>query len=154
MFRTVFMMACLLIGSSASGTAIEEVNHWRAKNGLPAFREVEWMTQFAQHKAEWRAARLAKNGHQGPGVPPGCREGCGEARPEWGWLTCCQEETGAYAGAGVAIGADGERYMVLIVQGTSGSAPRGRSMGGGGRLRVIDTSPLTPDAPVVDRLRR
>ncbi|MEQ8848095.1 hypothetical protein [Botrimarina sp.] len=143
-----------LVAATAHGAAIDEVNHWRQKNGLPAFREVPWMTEFAQRKAEWRAARLAQNGHQGPPVPAGCREGCGEARPEWGWLTCCQEESGTYAGAGVALGADGQRYMVLIVQGASGSAPRGRTMGGGGRLRVIDTSAMTPNAPVMHRLRR
>lgn len=143
----------LLIATTASGTAIEEVNHWRSQNGLPAFQEDAQLTQFAQAKAEWRAARLAKNGHQGPPTPPGCREGCGEATPEWGWLTCCQEESGQQAGAGVAIGADGERYMVLVIRGTSGSAPRGRQIGGGGALRIIRTAHLTPDAPRIGRVR-
>lgn len=145
----------LLITSFASAGAMEEVNHWRTKNGLPPFKEVPWMTKFAQQKAEWRAARLAKNGHQGPQCPASCREGTGEAKSEWGWLTCCQEESGTWAGAGVAIGADGERYMVLVIHGTQGSAPRGRQIGGGSAgLRIINTSMLTPDAPRIARLVR
>ena len=96
------MLLSFLITSTALASAMEEVNHWRTQNGLEAFKEVPWMTKFAQEKAEWRAARLAENGHQGPRCPANCREGCGEARPEWGWLTCCQEETGKWAGAGVA----------------------------------------------------
>ena len=145
----------LLIPSLAAASAMDEVNHWRKANGLPELKEVEWMTEFAQNKAEWRAARLAKNGHQGPRCPGGCREGCGEAAPTWGWLTCCQEESGKYAGAGVAIGADGERYMVLIIKGTQGSAPKGRQIGGrGSALRIINTSKLTPDAPKVERIAR
>ena len=149
------MFLSLLLVSTASATAMEEVNRWRSLNGLPAFKEVPWMTEFAQKKAEWRAARLAQNGHQGPPCPAGCREGCGEARSEWGWLTCCQEESGKWAGAGVAIGADGQRYMVLIIHGTNGSAPRGRQIGGrGSSLRIINTSRLTADAPKIARLRR
>lgn len=146
----VLLLAC----SVSHGAAIDEVNHWRQQNGLPAFVEDDQLTEFAQQKAEWRAARLAKNGHQGPPTPAGCREGCGEATEQWGWLTCCQEETGTQAGAGVAIGADGERYMVLVIRGTHGTAPRGRKIGGGGPLRIVRTAHLTPDAPVMGRLGR
>ena len=154
MIVRVFLFV-LLISSSASGSAMEEVNHWRTQNGLEPLKEVAWMTDFAQRKAEWRAARLAQNGHQGPPCPAGCREGCGEASSEWGWLTCCQEETGKWAGAGVAVGADGQRYMVLIIQGTQGRAPKGRQIGGrGAQLRIINTSQLTPNAPRVDRVFR
>lgn len=32
-----------------------------------------------------------------------------------GWLACVMEETGDCGGAGVAIGADGQRYMVLLL---------------------------------------
>lgn len=146
-----------LTAPCAMGSAMDEVNRWREENGLQPLKELEWMTEFAQQKAEWRAARLAQNGHQGPPCPAGCREGTGEATPQWGWLTCCQEETGSYAGAGVAIGADGQRYMVLVMQGTRGSAPRGRTISGlgsgSGRLRIINTSALTPDAPRVALMR-
>lgn len=137
------LVLVLLIGGVASAMAIEEVNYWRIKNGLPAFTEVPWMTVAAQAKAEYRAARGLKDGHDGPRRPEGCREGTGEATPQWGWLTCCMEETGRYAGAGVAVGADGERYMVLIVHGVYGRAPIGR------RIRPLRTAHLTPDAPVI-----
>lgn len=149
MRTALFSMMCILsFCSLAQGSAIEEVNLWRQKNGLSPFIEDEKLTAAAQHKAEYRAARLLKNGHQGPACPAGCREGTGEARPSWGWLTCVMEETGKYAGAGVAVGADGERYMVLLVRGTRGSAPRGRS------VRPIRTAHLTPNAPIIRRLRR
>ncbi|MEO0532131.1 MAG: CAP domain-containing protein [Planctomycetota bacterium] len=152
--RTLATLAVLILTGTCHAAAIDEVNHWRQQNGLPAFTEDEELTAFAQQKAEWRAARLAKNGHQGPATPAGCREGCGEATADWGWLTCCQEETGTKAGAGVAIGADGERYMVLLIHGTQGTAPRGRKIGGGGPLRIVRTAHLTPDAPVIERIRR
>lgn len=158
MYRCTLFLAALIVAalfsSTASATAMKEVNHWRTQNGLPPLKEVPWMTKFAQKKAEWRAARLAQNGHQGPACPAGCREGTGEATPSWGWLTCCQEESGKWAGAGVAIGADGQRYMVLIIHGTRGTAPMGRQIGGGGRMRIINTSSLTPDAPKMQRIRR
>lgn len=154
MIRQIYALILVAAASTAGATAIEEVNYWRSQNGLPPFQEDEQLTQFAQAKAEWRAARLAKNGHQGPSVPAGCREGCGEATPDWGWLTCCQEETGQLAGAGVAIGADGERYMVLVIRGTNGSAPRGRKIGGNGPLKIVRTAHLTPDAKVMGRIRR
>lgn len=139
------VMLVLLLSSTAQAGALDEVNLWRTTNGLPPFQEDKRLTTTAQHKAEYRAARLLKNGHQGPPCPPGCREGTGEARPEWGWLTCVMEETGTYAGAGVAIGADGERYMVLIVRGTQGYAPISR------QLRPLRTAHLTPDAPRIGR---
>lgn len=137
----------LLVSSTANASALQEVNFWRTKNGLAPFQEDKKLTAAAQQKAEYRAARLLKDGHQGPSCPPGCREGTGEARPEWGWLTCVMEETGTHAGAGVAIGADGERYMVLIVRGTHGHAPKGR------QVRPLRTSHLTPDAPRIERAR-
>ena len=140
------MMLVLLLSSTAKAAAIDEVNLWRTKNGLTPFMEDKSLTRFAQRKAEYRAARLMKDGHQGPRCPPGCREGTGEARARWGWLTCVMEETGKYAGAGVAIGADGERYMVLIVRGTSGNAPIGR------KVRPLSTAHLTPNAPKIRRI--
>ena len=152
MFIRVLLLT-LLVTSTATASAMKEVNQWRTQNGLQPLKEVTWMTEFAQRKAEWRAARLAQNGHQGPRCPAGCREGTGEADSAWGWLTCCQEESGKWAGAGVAIGADGQRYMVLIIHGTQGTTPKGRQIGGrGARLRIIDTSKLTPNAPRIKRI--
>jgi hypothetical protein len=140
------VMIVLLLSSAAQASALEELNFWRTRNGLPAFQEDKTLTAAAQHKAEYRAARLLKDGHDGPTCPAGCREGTGEARPEWGWLTCVMEESGTHAGAGVAIGADGERYMVLLVRGTQGHASSGR------QVRPLRTAHLTPDAPRIDRV--
>jgi hypothetical protein len=140
------VMLLLLLSSTAQASALQEVNLWRTTNGLPAFQEDERLTAAAQYKAEYRAARLLQNGHQGPPCPPGCREGTGEATAEWGWLSCVMEESGTYAGAGVAIGADGQRYMVLMVRGTQGYAPSGR------QVRPLRTAHLTPDAPQIPRI--
>lgn len=135
-------------------SAMAELNFWRESNGLPILVEEPDYTEFAQMKAEWRAERLLKDGHDGPQHPEGTREGTGEATPDWGWLTCCQEETAERAGAGIAIGRDGLRYMVLVMRG-GGDAPKGRAIGGpGSRLRIIDTSHMTPDAPRVMKLTR
>lgn len=139
------LLLLIVTCSIAQASGMDEVNAWRRKNGLLPFREVPWMTSMAQKKAEYRAARLLKDGHQGPKCPTGCREGTGEAIPWWGWLTCCMEETGKWAGAGVAIGADGERYMVLIVYGVEGWAPIGRNVG------RPNTAYLTPYPPVIPR---
>jgi hypothetical protein len=57
------------------------------------------------------------------------------------------EEDATHGGAGVAIGDDNERYMVLVVRGGSGIAPRGRN------VRPIATAHLTPNAPRMRRLR-
>ena len=135
----------LFLTATVNAAALGEVNLWRIKNGLPPLVEDKELTLFAQHKAEYRAARLLKDSHEGPHHPEGCREGTGEAHPSWGWLTCVMEESGKYAGAGVAIGTDGERYMVLVVRGSKGYAPRGR------RVKPMSTAYLTPDAPVIAR---
>ena len=114
-FLTVFLFPQIVLASG-----MDEVNYWRTRNGLYPFAEDPSLTAFAQMKAEYRAQRMMKNSHDGPRWPKGCREGTGEATADWGWLTCCMEENGQVAGAGVAIGPDGERYMVLVVRGETG----------------------------------
>jgi hypothetical protein len=145
--RLCLMCLVMTCATMASGRGLDEVNFWRSRNGLRPLREDPLLTRFAQRKAVYRAARMLKNGHQGEACPADCREGTGEAQPQWGWLTCVMEEDATHGGAGVAIGEDGERYMVLVVRGGSGSAPRGRN------VRPLATAHLTPDAPVVQRLR-
>ena len=134
-----------LLSTELSAAAIDEVNLFRKTHGLRPFEHDPALTTFAQHKAEYRAARMLKNGHQGPQNPAGTTEGTAEAIPMWGWLSCAMEEDWKYAGAGVAIGGDGERYMVLVVREGSGAALRGRS------LRPVSTAHLTPDPPRFDR---
>ena len=119
--------------------AWDEFCEWRTRCGLPQIQEDPVMTKWAQEKANFRAYYRLKNGHQGPRTPAGWREGTGEAKSFWGWLTCCQEEDAAYGGAGICIGLDGERYMVLALRGGSGrSLFRSRT-----NIPIHDTSRLT-----------
>ncbi|MEZ6051244.1 MAG: hypothetical protein R3C02_07640 [Planctomycetaceae bacterium] len=90
--------------------------------GLPALKEDKELTAAAQHKAEYRAARLLKDGHQGPTCPAGCRED-GRSRAWWGWLTCVMEETGTHAGAGVAIRSRRRALHGADPPGSQGHAP-------------------------------
>ena len=139
----------MALTSTAQGAALDEVNLWRSQNGLVKLQEDPELTEFAQRKAEYRAARLLQNGHHGPPCPAGCTEGTGEATPDWGWLTCVQDSRSArVGGAGVAIGADGQRYMVLLLRGTNHQCDFGNN------LKPIGTAHLTPDAPVIPTLRR
>ncbi|MCO8125390.1 hypothetical protein NHH03_26865 [Stieleria sp. TO1_6] len=143
----VFTLSCTAF---AQGGAFDEVNAWRRAAGLPQLIEDPAMTEFAERKAQYRAAKGLKNGHQGPSVPGGWTEGCGEATSRWGWLTCATECDFQYGGAGVALGADGERYMVFVGRGGSG-----RALINPNHYPIINTSHLTPSltranaAPVV-----
>ena len=138
--RFVLVSVIALVAATlAHGGAFVEVDAGRRGAGLPQLIEDPAMTQFAEAKARYRAARGLKNGHQGPSVPAGWTEGCGEAKASWGWLTCATECDFQYAGAGIAIGADGERYMVFVGRGGSGRAlidPK--------RYPIIKTAHLTP----------
>lgn len=97
------------------------------------------MTKWAQEKANYRAYYRLQNGHQGPQTPGGWREGTGEATSGWGWLTCCQEENAVSGGAGMCVGLDGERYMVLVLRGGSGRS----LLGSRNNIPIHDTSRLT-----------
>ncbi|KAA5543146.1 CAP domain-containing protein [Roseiconus nitratireducens] len=153
------LILCVLIASTSAaivhGSAFDEVNAWRRAAGLPALIEDPAMSEFAQRKAEYRAARGLKNGHQGPSVPSPWTEGCGEATATWGWLTCATECDFRYGGAGVAMGADGERYMVFVGRGGTG-----RALIDPQRYPIIRTSHLTPQpvqagsAPAVSKRTR
>ena len=137
----------LLLGFTASNACadgMDEVNEWRRRTGLPPFIEDPKMTEFAQSKARYRATRRLQNGHQGPKPPSHWHEGTGEATSMWGWLTCEMESDFKYAGAGICVGKDGKRYMVLVCRSGSGRAlvPRNNAP-------VHNTSHLTPKPPRV-----
>lgn len=142
------LLLCATIAAVTHGAAIDEVNLFRTTHGLRPFKHDPRLTEFAQMKAEFRAARMLKHGHQGPKNPPGSVEGTAEATAMWGWLSCSMEEDWEFAGAGIAIGGDGERYMVLVVRGGTGAATRGRN------LRPVTTAHLTPHPPRFDRTGR
>ena len=136
------IIVTLVATVNADGMA--EVNEWRRRSGLPPFVEDPRMTEFAKMKARYRAERNLRDGHQGPKAPAGWHEGTGEATSSWGWLTCEMESDFKYAGAGLCVGRDGTRYMVLVCRGGSGRAlvPRQNSP-------VHNTSHLTPNPPRV-----
>ena len=141
--RLSALLLLFIASLPVNATGIQEVNYWRSKNGLKPFVEVPWMTAFCQKKAEYRAARGLKDNHAGKKCPAGCIEGCAESLPMFGWHTCCTEESGRYAGAGVAIGEDGERYMVLLVWGQGGNRRK---------MWPLKTAHLTTDAPRIKRI--
>jgi hypothetical protein len=127
------------IASNAYGDGMDEVNEWRKRSGMRPFVEDPAMTKFAQMKAEYRAARQLRNGHQGPKPPAGWHEGTGEATADWGWLTCEMECDFQYAGAALCVGRDGQRYMVLVCRGGSGRPLISRQ-----KVPVHNTSHLSP----------
>ncbi len=143
------MIIVLTTQAIVSADAIDEVNEWRKRSGLPLFIEDPAMTKFATMKARYRAERNLRDGHQGPRPPAGWHEGTGEAYATWGWLTCETESEFMYAGAGICVGRDGTRFMVLVCRDGSGRAllPREDSP-------VHNTSHLTRNPPRVGKTVR
>jgi hypothetical protein len=150
------IIAALIISSvTLQAEALEEVNLQRSHLGLPAVFADAHATAFAQRKAEYQAARGIKgfypmstrstgmNGHEGPIYDRPHVEGTGCSTQDGPWLTCAMRSLGSpRVGAGVAIGPDGYRYMVLIVLGR-------KHRDGGKLVTLINTAHLTPEAPRV-----
>ena len=107
--------------------------------------------RLAQAKAEWKAAHLVRtangySGHEGHIPPADCIEGTGALDPWWGWATCRTTVYGSHAaGAGLAIGSDGRRYMVLLIRTRQTAEIPLNSR------NLIDTAHMTPSAPRVER---
>ena len=101
--------------------ALAEVNAARASRGLAPFIRDDGLMAAAQAAAEYRAARLIA-GHTSNDfsfVPSGTSAtaaGCAAWEPSLGWGSCCTYESWTYAGAGIAIGRDGRRYMHIHVR--------------------------------------
>ncbi len=146
---SLILIVLMWIPSVVRADAMDEVNEWRRRSGLPQFVEDPQMTKFAEMKARYRAERNLRNGHQGPTAPAGWHEGTGEATPTWGWLTCEMESDFKYAGAAMCVGRDGTRFMVLVCRGGTGRALLPRQ-----NAPVHDTSYLTPNPPRVGRIVR
>jgi hypothetical protein len=157
--RLLIIVAVLMtVATSVQADGMDEVNEWRRRTGLPLFIEDPEMTKFAQMKARHRAENNLRNGHQGPKPPARWHEGTGEASSLWGWLTCEMECDFTYAGAGLCVGKDGTRYMVLVCRGGSSRPFISRRS-----VPVHSTSHLTPkparirvgifNAKVLPRLR-
>lgn len=108
--------------TAGSDDALDEVNAYRAKRGLPPFQRDPLLTQAALACAKQRAAR-GIHGHLPESdfsyLPAGgnaTAAGCGALEDSWGWGTCCMDENYAYAGAAWVRGSDGRRYMHLFVR--------------------------------------
>jgi len=134
----------------ARAEALEEVNLQRASWGQKALIKDEELTLAAQKIAEWQAyyqisLQTGYNGHEHPKYEPtGTSVGTGVSS-SYGWSSCLMEVYGSYkAGAGLAIGSDGNRYMVLILQGEDHPGCRNGVL-------MIKTNHLTPDAPLIQR---
>jgi hypothetical protein len=127
-------------------TGWNEFCAWREIVGLPRVEYDKNMAAYAQIKAEQRARERLKDGHDGHPCPPSWREGTGEAKPMWGWLTCCQEEDAEYGGCGMCVGLDEDRYMVLLLRGGTGKALIPRD-----NIPIHDTSSMNPDPPRIER---
>jgi hypothetical protein len=140
----LLLTVCLTNFMAVRADGMAEVNEWRRRSGLRPFTADPEMTRFAEMKARYRAEANLRNGHQGPSAPAGWHEGTGEATASWGWLTCEMESDFQYAGAGICVGNDGTRFMVLVCRGGSGRALLSRH-----NSPVHNTSHLTPDPPRV-----
>ena len=127
---SVFAVSIVAVAAAtAKAGAWEELNAQRAHMGLPPMIQDEEATAFAQMKAEYQAARgisgfypdsmrsKGMTGHEGPRFNLPHVEGTGCSRDGY-WMTCAMRSIGQpRAGAGIATGSDGARYMCLIVLG-------------------------------------
>lgn len=101
--------------------ALAEVNATRATRGLPPFLEDASLTAAAVDAANFRAGQLIA-GHTANDfayLPAGARAdaaGCAAWTPDWGWGACATYDNFTHAGAGIAFGTDGRRYMHLFVR--------------------------------------
>ena len=131
---------------AANGDAWDEFCAWRRMAGLPQLAEDPSMTAFAMHKARYRAERGLRRGHAGPRLRAGWHEGTAEWRPSMGFGACYREHDFRYGGAGMCVGRDGRRYMVLVVRGGSGRSLMRRSR------PTFNTAHLTPNPPRVGQV--
>lgn len=115
--------------SKGSDDALDEVNAYRAKQGLPPFQRDEHLTQAALACAKERAQH-GIHGHLDSDfarLPAGAHAdaaGCGALEDSWGWGTCCATDSYRYAGAAWVRGADGRRYMHLFVSHTANTSQK------------------------------
>ncbi len=111
----------LTVASAGSDDALDEVNAYRAKRGLPPFKHDPQLTIAAKRAAETRAKHLW-DGHLSNDfacLPAGATAdaaGCGALEDSFGWGTCCMDDNYSHAGAAWVRGSDGKRYMHLFVR--------------------------------------
>jgi hypothetical protein len=104
-----------------SEDALDEVNAKRSSLGLKPYIKDPKLALAAVNCARYRAANLIR-GHTDDFafLPAGSNcntAGCGALTPDWGWQSCCDDESQwTYAGAAWVMGSDGRRYMHLFVR--------------------------------------
>lgn len=101
--------------------ALDEVNAARAARGLRPYILDGRLAEAAQLAAQYRAERrIAGHTSNDFGFLPvgsdATAAGCAAWPSELGWGACCTYEAWTYAGAAVAVGPDGQRYMHLFVR--------------------------------------
>lgn len=107
--------------TTGSDDALDEVNAYRVKKGLPPFQHDPQLTQAAKLAAETRAKYLWAGHLQSdfaclPSGASADAAGCGALEDSWGWATCCQDDNYSHAGAAWVRGSDGRRFMHLFVR--------------------------------------
>lgn len=128
--RTLLALAVLALALPAAAQppaavdGLDEVNAKRAARGLRPYVRDPLLTEGAARLAAARAARL-QFGHFTGGagdfayLPPGARAaatGCAAYPPGYGWMSCATYDGYTFAGAAWVMGADGRRYMHLVVR--------------------------------------
>ncbi len=114
-------VASPVVGQGGVTEALDEVNAFRARNGLRPFLRDDNLTRGAMGCAQARAARLSF-GHTANDfafLPSGSAcsaTGCAAYGDSYGWMSCCARDNYTYAGAAWARGVDGKRYMSLFVR--------------------------------------
>jgi hypothetical protein len=104
-----------------SADALDEVNAKRRSLGLTPYVQDPKLTLAAINCARYRATNLIR-GHTDDFafLPEGSNcntAGCGALTPDWGWQSCCDDDSQwTYAGAAWVMGSDGRRYMHLFVR--------------------------------------
>lgn len=115
-----------VVKTRATSSAFENVNRQRMSRGLRPFVFSEGLTRAAEKVAAIKAANCLSGHLSGPMsdfamLEPGVQcaatgaDGSKISANDPNWYTCCMDEPYVYAGAGSAIGPDGNKYMSLFV---------------------------------------
>lgn len=101
--------------------ALSEVNALRAQRGLRPYIFDPLLTEGARRIATVRAqnrifGHLPNDFSLLPQGASAAATGCAAYPPSYGWMSCAVYDNYTYAGAAFVMGADGKRYMHLVVR--------------------------------------
>lgn len=118
-----------VIKTRSTSAAFECVNNQRARKGLRPFAWNESLARAAEKCAAFKAAHCL-SGHTSNDfgfIDDGAQcvatgaDGSKIPANDPNWWTCCMDENYPYAGAGMAVGADGNKYYSLFVSYSPGN---------------------------------